>query len=214
MTKKVYVWEIPVRATHWVNVLSIAALSITGLYIANPYMQASSENSFIMASMRFIHFLGSYIFIASILVRMYWWFAGNKYARLNQFLPVTGERCRNLAGTAQFYCFLKDDMPEYAGHTGLAGITYVVLFIIFLLEIFTGFALYSQSHAGGGLWSIGTWLLSFYSAMGLRLVHHLLMWFIFAFVIFHVYISTHNHLIEKNGLIMSIFTGYKTVRED
>ncbi|HDY70958.1 MAG TPA: Ni/Fe-hydrogenase, b-type cytochrome subunit, partial [Nitrospirae bacterium] len=34
--KRVYAWEFPVRLTHWINVLCIIALSITGFYIGNP----------------------------------------------------------------------------------------------------------------------------------------------------------------------------------
>jgi len=35
------------------------------------------------------------------------------------------------------------------------------------------------------------------------------MWCIWIFVIIHVYISWHNDIIERNGLISSIFSGYK-----
>lgn len=214
MSKRVYVWEVPVRATHWVNVLSILALSITGFYIACPYIHAKSETAFIMANMRFVHFISAYLFSVSLMVRVYWWFAGNKYARLDQFLPLSGERCENLAGTTKFYCFMKNDMPHYAGHTGLAGITYSALFALFIVEIQTGFALYSQTHGGGLFWTLmGGWMLMGSSDSMVRLVHHLGMWCVFVYVITHVYIVIHNDLIEKNGLMKSIFNGYKTIED-
>ena len=34
--KRVYVWEIPVRIFHWLTVLSITILIITGFIIADP----------------------------------------------------------------------------------------------------------------------------------------------------------------------------------
>ncbi len=213
MSKRVYVWEFPVRLTHWLNFLSIAALSITGFYIGAPFIHATKENQFIMAQMRFIHFVSAYVFTLGFLIRIYWWFVGNKYARLDQFVPVSGERWKNLVETALFYAFLRRDLPRSTGHTGLAGITYFIVFLIFIVSILTGFALYAESHVGGFWKLMGGWLFSIMSTGTVRLIHHITMWLLIPFVIVHVYISVHNNLIEKNGLVMSIFTGYKTTEE-
>ena len=211
MLKRVYVWEFPVRLTHWLNFLSILALSVTGFYVGAPFIHAIRENQFIMAQMRFIHFVSAYVFAACFFIRIYWLFAGNRYARWDQFLPLTSERRKNLTATAAFYCYIKGECPPVTGHTGLAGITYLLLFILFLLEVLTGFALYAESH-GGGLWTLlGGWLLWVLSTGTIRLIHHGIMWLIIPFVIIHVYISWHNDRIERCGLISSIFSGYKTL---
>jgi len=34
--REVYVWELPVRVYHWVNMLCVIALCITGFVIGNP----------------------------------------------------------------------------------------------------------------------------------------------------------------------------------
>ncbi|MDI6728564.1 MAG: cytochrome b/b6 domain-containing protein, partial [Thermodesulfovibrionales bacterium] len=65
MLKRVYVWEFPVRLTHWINVLGIASLSITGYYIGNPFVHAVSTDQYIMGWMRFIHFVAAYLFAVS-----------------------------------------------------------------------------------------------------------------------------------------------------
>lgn len=209
-----YIWEVPVRVTHWVNVVSIVVLSITGLYIGDPYAQGTDEHSMLMAKMRLFHFIFAYIFIASVIVRIYWWFAGNKYARLDQFIPVSGQRWKNLIDTALFYGFMKKDLPHSPGHTGLAGLTYFFLFVLFLIEIMTGFALYSLSHSGGAIWTIlGGWMIPVFGQGLVRFIHHVIMWFIAVFVIIHVYISIHNDLIEKCGLVTSIFNGYKNFQD-
>ncbi len=209
-----YIWEVPVRVTHWVNVISILALSITGLYIGDPYAQGADEHSMLMGKMRFFHFIFAYIFIASLIVRVYWWFVGNKYARLDQFIPLSGERWKNLIDTALFYGFMKKDLPHSPGHTGLAGFTYFFLILLFVLEIITGFALYSQSHEGGAIWTLlGGWMLPVLGVGMVRFIHHVIMWLIAVFVIIHVYISVHNNIIEKNSLVMSIFNGYKNFQD-
>jgi Ni/Fe-hydrogenase 1 B-type cytochrome subunit len=46
-----------------------------------------------------------------------------------------------------------------------------------------------------------------------RFLHHITMWLIWVFVIFHVYISWHNDRVERNALMSSIFSGYKTMDE-
>lgn len=214
MAKRVYVWEVPVRLTHWLSVLSILALSVTGLYIGAPYIFALNENQLIMAKMRYFHFIASYIYTVCMFVRVYWLFAGNQYARWDQFIPVTRERRENIAGTTSFYCFLREKCPQVIGHTGLAGLAYVVLAVITIVEILTGFALYSQSHPAGGIWTLmGGWLFAVMSEGTVRLVHHLLTWAIVVFMILHVYITAHNTLIEKSGLFGSIFNGYKSIEE-
>lgn len=211
--KRVYVWEFPVRLTHWLNFLAILTLGITGFYIGAPFIHAIRENQFVMAKFRFIHFIAAYVFAVSVIVRIYWWFVGNPYSRWDQFLPVSKARRENLYGTAQFYCFLREDCPEAIGHTGIAGLTYFFLVILFLIELFTGFALYSQSHVGA-LWTVlGGWVFSILNEGAVRLIHHLIMWLIVVFVILHIYIGWHNDIIERNGLMSSIFSGFKSRKE-
>ncbi len=74
--------------------------------------------------------------------------------------------------------------------------------------------MYSVAQGGGATWTIlGGWSLGIMSVAYLRLIHHLIMLVIPIFVIVHVYIGWHNDLIEKNGLISSIFSGYKNMED-
>lgn len=213
MLKRVYVWEFPVRLTHWLIFLSIVALSITGFYIGAPFMHAVSEDEFIMATMRFIHFVSAYVFTVSFLVRIYWLFAGNRYARLNQFIPVSKERRKNVVDTIMYYAFVRRELLHQAGHNAFAGLSYFVLFLMYIVLVLTGFALYSESHVGG-LWKLmGGWLLSIFSTGTIRLIHHATMWIVISFAIIHVYFAWLIDRVEKNGLISSIFSGYKTMEE-
>ena len=41
--KRVYVWELPVRISHWTNVACVPILFATGLYIANPQLSPNGE---------------------------------------------------------------------------------------------------------------------------------------------------------------------------
>ena len=85
--KSEYVWEFPVRLTHWVNFLAIIILTFTGAYIGSPFMQPPPGEHFYMATIRFIHFVAAYAFTLSCLLRVYWAFSGNEYSRWRQFFP-------------------------------------------------------------------------------------------------------------------------------
>ena len=79
--RRVFVWELPVRLYHWVNVLAIVALCITGYFIGNPPALASSSepsHQFLFGTIRFIHFVAAYIFFFNFVFRTYWGFVGNK----------------------------------------------------------------------------------------------------------------------------------------
>lgn len=208
---RVYAWEFPVRFTHWINFLSIIILSVTGFYVGRPFMHAVSANQYIMGWMRFLHYVAAYAFLMSLIIRIYWAFAGNKYASWRVWFPFTPERWKDLKDAAKFYLFINKKPPYAVGHTALAGLTYFFVFLIFAFEIASGFAMYSVTHKGV-IWTLlGGWLLGIMNIQYLRLLHHLAMYVILVFALVHVYIAWMLDSVEKNGLMGSIFGGHKFV---
>lgn len=209
--KRVYVWEVPVRLTHWIFVICILAFSFTGLYIGHPFIYALSSKQYIMGWMRFIHFVTGYVFLMSFIIRLYWSVVGNRYACFTVWFPFSAQKIKDIFGALKFYLLLSRKPPYSVGHTALASVTYLVVYLIFLFEICSGFALYSVTHSGT-IWTVlGGWMLRFMHLPTIRLYHHLFMYVILAFAIFHVYIATFADSKEKNGLLVSMFSGYKFV---
>lgn len=210
---RIYAWEFPVRLTHWINFLAILTLSFTGYYIGDPFILAVSSKQYIMGWIRFIHFVAAYAFLMSFILRLYWSFVGNRYANFLQWLPYTPERMKDLIHDIKCYLFLDTKSTCNVGHTSLGAFTYLILHIIFLFQIFSGFAMYSVNHTGT-LWMVlGGWLLNSMELQTVRLYHHVFMYIILAFAMIHVYISWISDLKDKNGLISSIFTGFKYMTE-
>jgi Ni/Fe-hydrogenase 1 B-type cytochrome subunit len=208
---RVYAWEVPVRLTHWINFLSILTLSVTGYYIGDPFIHATSGRQYIMGWMRFIHFVAAYAFLMSIIIRLYWSVAGNTYASFRNWFPFSPKRLQAMGNDIKCYLLIGEKSKCHPGHTQLGGLTYLIMMIIFLFMIFSGFAMYSVNKSGA-IWTIlGGWLLNVMSLQTLRLWHHLLMYVIFSFAMVHVYISTFSDVKEKSGMMGSIFTGYKYV---
>jgi Ni/Fe-hydrogenase 1 B-type cytochrome subunit len=209
----VYVWDLPVRLTHWINVAAILVLSITGYYIANPFVgtRGPATAQFLMGTVRFIHFSVAFVFTMSVLFRIYWAFAGNKYARWSQFVPVTQGRQRALLKMLGYYTFVRRQPPAEVGHNPLAGATYTGLYVLFGLQIVTGFALFSQPFTSG-FWKVAFgWIIVVFGAPLVRLVHTIIMYLIIAFTIHHVYSAVLIDVEERSGLVSSIVTGYKSL---
>lgn len=207
-----YVWEWPVRITHWINALSIVVLSVTGIYIGAPFLVASEAGTaYTMGWMRFIHYVFAYLFAISVVVRLIWFFVGNRHASWRAFVPWTSrDGWRDLTDTFKYYTFLERKVPEAVGHNALAAVAYTGVFALFLLQIATGFALYGQFAPGGVIDSVFGSLLLF-GPQTLRLVHHVVMWLLIGFAIHHVYSSWLMDIKEKNGTLSSIFSGYKFI---
>lgn len=211
---RVCVWEFPVRLTHWINFIAILALSFTGYYIGKPFLYAISTDQYIMGTMRFIHYITAYLFLMSFAVRIYWAFAGNQYSNWRTIFPFTKKRYGQLRESARFFLLISRRHSHLLGHSIMAGLTYFFLFFFFLLEIITGFALYSDTHKSFLIMVLGGWLAQITSIQIVRLFHHIGMWLILSFLIFHVYAAWFVDSHERNGLIGSIFTGYKYVTRE
>jgi Ni/Fe-hydrogenase 1 B-type cytochrome subunit len=207
-----YVWEWPVRITHWVNALSILVLSVTGFYIGAPFVQVPSTSQYVMGWMRFIHFTFAYLFAISVLARLVWAFFANRHASWRAFFPWLFKEGRsNGWNMFRYYTFTGRQIPYEVGHNALAATAYSGVMVLFLLQIATGFALYGQ-FAPGGLWHVG--LTPLHGTVGLqwlRLIHHLIMWLLIGFAIHHVYSAWLMDVKERNGTMSSIFGGCKFI---
>lgn len=218
---RVYVWELPVRIYHWVNVACVVALCVTGYIIGRPFsIPVSTEASFSywFGWTRFVHFVAAFVFFFNFLGRIYWGFAGNRYARWYNFLPLSrkrlGKQLRE-AGTV-----LKVDVLlaparqiESIGHNALAGWTYFLTFLVFLFQSVTGFGLYA-AMSRSTLPQLFAWIVPLMGGdFAVRQWHHAFMWFFVAFAIVHVYLVFYHDYVEARGVISSMSGGWKFVEK-
>jgi Ni/Fe-hydrogenase 1 B-type cytochrome subunit len=203
---RLYIWQVPVRITHWITAFAIVTLSLTGAYIADPFIIPPGGP--VMSTIRQIHIITALVFLVSGLVRTWMLIFGNRFARWTAFIPTNRRQAAELFNQAGFYGFIRRDIPEVLGHNQLAAAAYLVLFALLLIETVTGFALDGLMGAEPGATLFG-WLRDLVGAQMLRLVHHLAMWAILAIALFHVYSCVMVDHIEKNGVVSSIINGYK-----
>jgi Ni/Fe-hydrogenase 1 B-type cytochrome subunit len=212
-----YVWELPVRLAHWLLFFSVVVLAATGYYIGHPFISVPGEARahFVMGSMRSVHLYASIVFTLSALVRVYWAFAGNAYARWSQLIPVSRQRWQSFKHALLFYTFLTREPIEYLGHNALAGLTYAGIFLVYFVMMATGFALYTvYAPLGSPMQVFGSLIPLFNGLQVARLIHHIGMWVILIFAVAHVYFPVLYSIIERNGVFDSIFSGYKFKEPD
>ena len=212
---RVFVWELPVRISHWFIFLPIVVLSFTGYYMHNPFIVPhSGRAAFLMATMRFLHISAGFVFIGAFLLRMYWFFVGNEWSNWRAFVPLRKSQWRGMGQMVSYYTFLRKDLVHRVGHNALAAVTYLVMFTLMFIEIITGLALYTQVRGSWALGFLFSWIPGIIDIQNLRLIHFCIMFAFVAFVIHHVYSAVLVSWEERNGLIESIFTGYKFVPRD
>lgn len=211
--KRVYVWELPVRLTHWLLFVSIIILAVTGYYIGNPFIHVPglARSDFVMGTVRAIHLYTAIVFVVALLVRIYWLFAGNNYARLSEFIPLSSRRLRSFGRTFLYYSFLRREPDDYAGHNALAGASYILIFAVYVVMIVTGLSMYVAVGAPvGSPFRAFAFLLPIFGGVPMaRLIHHIGMWVILIFAVVHVYFVFLSSTIEHIGTFDSIFSGYK-----
>jgi Ni/Fe-hydrogenase 1 B-type cytochrome subunit len=206
---RVYVWQVPVRATHWIIFGAVLVLTVTGGYIADPFLVPAGGG--VMSTMRFTHMLAAYVFLAAGLVRTYWLFAGNHFAHWRSFFPVTRVQVREVFRQTGWYLFLRRDAPKVLGHNQLATASYLIVFAGFLAQTVTGFAL-AGVHGFEPWASLFGWVPAvLLGVQNVRVLHHLIMWLVIIFMVHHVYSAILVDHWEKNGLMSSIFTGFKFI---
>jgi Ni/Fe-hydrogenase 1 B-type cytochrome subunit len=209
------VWEIPVRLFHWVTAISILLLGLTGYYIGAPCVGVSPDTAqaYFMGWMRVVHFTAAFALAMAVLMRVYWFFCGNEYAGWREWIPMSRERRRFFFGQLKYYLFLSKERPHHLGHNPVAGLSYLVVGLLILVQGLSGFALYAEAFQDGFWRALFGWLLPLFGNQTLRLIHHLSMWIIVAFFIVHLYMGILAAIEERNGTLSSIVTGFKSDKE-
>lgn len=214
----VYVWEAPVRLWHWVMMFAMFVLVGTGFLIGVPPPSVGGEATFTFwfGYIRFLHFAAGYIFAITLVLRIYWAFVGNKYAREIFVVPVslfTAKLWKGLVNDVLFYLFLTRDGGRYEGHNPLAAIAMFFMYLLgSLWMILSGFALYGE---GTGM---DSWQFRFFTSwlqplvgdsQALHTWHRVGMWYLILFSMVHMYMVVRQDVFSKETIISTMINGWR-----
>lgn len=214
---RVYVWELPVRVAHWLIVLSVVVLGVTGYYIGHPFITAPDPagQHFVMGTVKAIHFFAAIVFTLTELSRIVWMFVGNRYARWDQLIPTRKERWKEMVEWLKFYIFIRRDPPRFVGHNALAGLSYALVYVMCLLAAVTGYALFAIDAGVGSPMRVFSFFVPLLGgAQTVRWIHHIIMWLLVLFIVHHITIAILVASAAKNATIDAMFTGYRFVEPD
>jgi len=225
------------RTIHWVNAFSMIVAIITGLYIAEPYYQTfiadDAVDKYVMAWNRWGHFIVAIIFDVTSIVIAYLFFFSRFEKPYKKILP-TGKNIKEFFEVLLNLLTLNRRKNFDSTHSDSFNTVYFTIFHLLLAwMLLTGLQLYVHGLESGlssiGSWwpwmlhavtdwtvPVSSWLVggSMPTLMDVRITHHITMWFIIIWVVFHIYYQIWRTIFWKEGDIGIVISGTKFVKEN
>lgn len=219
--KSVYVYEAPVRIWHWINALAIVVLCVTGYLIGSPLPSVMGEASdhFGMGYIRFIHFTSGLILAVGLVGRIYWALVGNHHSRELFSVPITkAAYWKEMWAMLKWYAFISPRPNRYIGHNPMARFAmFFVFFLSAVFLIFTGLAMYGEGTLDGSWANIlfTSWMIPLFgnNSQNLHTYHHLAMWVMICFILFHVYAAIREDIMGRQSIVSTMISGYRTFKD-
>jgi Ni/Fe-hydrogenase 1 B-type cytochrome subunit len=186
---------------------------VSGYLIAHPpalLNAGEASGSYWFGTVRLVHFVAGYVFLANFLFRLYWAFAGNKYASWRNFVPLRRAQFRQVWEVLRVDILQSSHKPVHTlGHNSVAYFTYTGTGFLTLFQIVSGFALYA-SMSSSAFPRLFLWLTPLFgSEQNLRLFHYGALWAFVVFTVIHLYLVFYHDYVEGHGVLSSIVGGWK-----
>lgn len=213
------VWDLSLRIAHWSWVAAIIILTVSGYLLAQPQWipagYTDPPTGFFVGYVRLVHYISAVVLCLVLLVRMYGLTVSKiPYDRWGSLIPFRNRRdVANAGKTLRGYLFVKPhETPVYFGHNPLQQLTYTSVYLILILQIVTGFALWSLFNPDGTFLYLFGWVNEWVGPQQVRLLHYMIMWGLLVFIPAHVYLSVRADSVERMGAISSMVSGGRWVR--
>jgi Ni/Fe-hydrogenase 1 B-type cytochrome subunit len=213
----VYVYNAATRIWHWVTMLSIIALCVTGYFIGAPLPSIGGQayDHFLFGDVRMVHFIAGQVLGVAFLLRLYSFFFGGPHARQIFYIPFWSLHWwKEVFGEIRWYLFVGKP-KEYVGHNPLA---HLAMFLMFLLPtivlLLTGFALYAEGAGVQTIWfKLFGWVFTVIgNSFSVHTWHHVAMWIVIIFSIVHMYMAIREDLTHRQTTVSSMISGWRFFR--
>jgi len=227
------------RINHWVVAICMVAAVITGLYIGHPYYQSfiadPAVDKYVMAWNRWIHFIVAIIFDVSSIVVAYLYFFSRFEKSYKKLIP-TPSNIKEFGAVLINLLTLNRVKKFDSSHADSFNAVFFFIFHLLLVwMLLSGLQLYVHGLESGissiGAWwpwmlhlatdwtlPVSSWMVGSTATgtniMDVRIAHHISMWLIIAWVVFHIYYQVWRTIFWKEGDIAIVVGGSKFVKED
>ncbi|MGD9970374.1 MAG: cytochrome b/b6 domain-containing protein [Sulfuricurvum sp.] len=212
------------RIIHWVNVVSIVAAVITGLYIAHPYYQSfiadPAVDKYVMAWNRWIHFIGAILLDVTSVAVAYLYFFSRFEKPYKKLIPNSKNVTEFKEVVINLLTLNRRKNFDSSHSDSFNTVYFTIMHLLLVFMLLSGLQLYVHGLESG-LSSVGAWwpwilhvstdwtIAVFGGNMGVRIAHHTSMWFIIAWVMFHIYYQVWRTIFWQEGDIAIAFGGSK-----
>ncbi len=225
------------RIVHWINAISMVVAVITGLYIAEPYYQTliaePAVDKYVMAWNRWGHFIVAIIFDVTSIVVAYLYFFSRFEKPILKLLPTPRNIKEFFEVLINLFTFNRRKSFDSSHSDSFNTVYFTIFHLLLAWMLFTGLQLYVHGLESG-LSSIGSWwpamlhwatdwtipassaligTTALPTIMDVRIVHHITMWIILAWVAFHIYYQIWRTIFWQEGDIAIVFGGNKFAKE-
>lgn len=178
---------LPMRITHWVNLVCMACLILTGFLIHFPFWAG------VTGIARGVHVFCGIVLLVNCIVRIVLAFlvtsaptggTRNRVRDYKTWLPQADNR--HQAGPwIKYYLFMKKDHPLSAKLGVPQKISYLAVAFLILIMAYTGFCLWVPT-SGAPIFAAGTQLVG--GMMSMRIIHYFMMFVFIIFTMLHMYL--------------------------
>ncbi len=203
------------RWQHWIRALSIVVLTVTGFYIAVPFVSPipnSEPTNFMYALFRSWHIIFGFVMTSVVLYKSYT-FIFNSKNKIERDAIKDIFNPKVWLQQIGYYLFITKH-PKLSGvYNPVQFMAYAGFYMMMFVLILTGFILYVHVYHDGLAGLLYDPMLRLEVMMGglamVREIHHIVMWGVILFVVGHVYMAIFNAVYGKEGAMDAIFSGLK-----
>ena len=217
------------RINHWVVAICMVAAVITGLYIGHPYYQSliavPAVDKYVMAWNRWVHLMAAIIFDVSSIVIAYLYFFSRFEKPILKIIPTPKNIVEFWAVFLNLITFNRVKKFDSSHSDSFNTVYFLIFHLLLAWMLFTGLQLYvhglESGHSSIGDW--WPWILHWATDwtvtvtggtyIGVRYWHHMTMYFIIVWVMFHIYYQVWRSIFWQEGDINIVFGGTKYVKE-
>jgi cytochrome b len=182
-THSVLVWDLPTRVFHWTLAICFVSAIATG-----------DPDRF-----RDLHVFFGYVILGLIFFRIFWGFAGSRYARFTAFLYGP------LAAIAYTGKVMTGRADRHLGHNPAGSIAIFLMLALGLLICITGIVVLGAEESLGIFSSLADRPLGEFT----RVMHEALAWLMVALVLAHIGGVVVESLVHRENLAKAMVTGRK-----
>ncbi|HQR55299.1 MAG TPA: cytochrome b/b6 domain-containing protein [Burkholderiaceae bacterium] len=175
---RVRIWDLPTRLFHWLLAGLVLAAWASGQFGGQPWLEW--------------HFRFGYAVLLLLVFRLFWGFAGDRYARFASFAPSM----RAALG------YLRSPRP-WAGHSPLGALSVYALLIGTGVQVLTGL-LASDGDFTEGPWAV---LVSESSVKLASSIHRFNRWVLLALILMHLAAVAWHTMRRRDALVRAMVSG-------